>query len=438
MSNSSTRRVVVTGVGLVSPLGNSQESLWSAISSGQSGIQPIQHLPVDHLPTSFGGEARDFSGHIDDFGPLDKKLKRSIKKGLNVMCREIAMGVAAAQFALGNAQLALGDYDPDRSGTVYGSDYIMTLPEEFAAGVHECLDANGHFDFSQWGQRGMPEVAPLWLLKYLPNMPASHIAIYNDLRGPSNSITLREASANLAVGEAYWTIVRDAADTMIAGATGTRIHPLRTIHVVLQEQIANGGVEPAAACRPFDAQRTGMVLAEGAGAIVLEELESARKRGAPILAEVVGHGSSTVLDRRGVAKTDAAVENALQRAMDSAGLTCDQIGHVNAHGLATQHSDVAEAQAINRVFADSPEVPVVALKSYSGNLGAGSGMIELIASVLSLQHGTLFPVLNYEHPDPECRLAVVRSNDVKPGDSFVSANFTPHGQASAVALRRVD
>ena len=223
----SHRRVVVTGVGIVSPLGNSKESLWKALQNGQSGVGELQSISTENLPTRYGAEAREFSGHIKDFGPLDSDRKKAIRKGLKVMCREIQMGVAAAQLAMTDAGLEPGGYDSDRTGVVCGADYIMTLPEEFTEGVKNCLDEQKRFEFDRWAEDGLPKVTPLWLLKYLPNMPASHIAIYNDMRGPNNSITLREPAANLAVAEAYTTIARGSADAIIAGATGTRVHPLR-------------------------------------------------------------------------------------------------------------------------------------------------------------------------------------------------------------------
>jgi 3-oxoacyl-[acyl-carrier-protein] synthase II len=295
------------------------------------------------------------------------------------------------------------------------------------------VDESG-FHFSQWAERGLPKVAPLWLLKYLPNMPASHIAIYNDLRGPNNSITLREASANLAVAEAYCTIARGSADIMLAGATGTRIHPIRTIHVALQEQLAVNGGDPARVCRPFDLNRRGLVLGEGAGALVLEGLASARARDATILGEVVGYGSSTRVEPNGVGAGDVAVENALRQALRTSGLTPPQVGHVHAHGAATRKGDCEEAQALRRVFGDHVP-PVTAAKSFFGNLGAGSGLVELIASLLAFQHRSLFPILNYETPDPECPIRAARAGDA-PGDSFVNVNYTPQAQASAVVLKQ--
>ena len=438
MSDSPNRRVVITGVGLISPVGNSKEKLWDALTTRRSGIAPLESLPTDHFPMKSGGEAREFTGNIDDFGPLDKQTKRTIRKGQKVMCRDIEMGVAAAQLALQDAGLGPEVYDPSRTGVVYGSDYILTMPNEFAKGVKLCLDENGEFDFSHWGDKGKPEVTPLWLLKYLPNMPASHVAIYNDLRGPSNSITMREASSNLAVGEAYCTIARGNADTMLAGATGTRIHPLRTVHVALQGEIAKNGSDPGKLCRPFDLNRTGMVIGEGAGVVVLEELASAEKRGATILGEVIGHASSIAMDRNGEVHTQRAISNVLKQSLRSAGLNPDEIGHLHAHGLSTRKSDADEAQGIHDVFGSrKKQLPVVAAKSYFGNLGAGSGMVELVGSLMALNHETLFPILNYENADPDCPIFAVTTGDVPAGANFVNINITPVGQASAVVIKRL-
>lgn len=438
MPPTASRRVVITGMGLVSPLGNSKEAVWESLVAGRSGVGPLQCLPSQSLPMHFAGEARGFTGDITDFGPLEKDQFRTIRKGLKVMCREIQMGVAAAQLALHDAGLKPGSYDVDRTGVVYGTDYIMTGPDEFAEGVRSCLTPDEQFDFARWATDGMSKVTPLWLLKYLPNMPASHVAIYNDLRGPNNSITLREASANLAVAEAYSTIVRGHADIMLAGATGTRLHPVRTIHVALQEECALGDGEPGKMCRPFDLNRTGMVLGEGAGAIVVEELSNAQSRGVPILAEIVGFGSSAAASPSGGGNIRQALENVIRQALAKAQLTPEQLGHFHAHGLATRKCDEEEAAAVQAVFSSRAQpLPVTAAKSYMGNLGAASGLVELIASVLALCHGQLFPILNYETPDPRCPIHAVRCFGGPAGDSFLSVNVTPQGQASAVLARRL-
>jgi 3-oxoacyl-[acyl-carrier-protein] synthase II len=429
--------VVITGVGSISPLGSTKETLWEALSLGRSGVGPLSADLSNAVSVRVAAEAKQFTGDIDNFGPLEKDQKKAIRKGLKVMCRECQMGVAAAQLALADACLASGKVEPDRIGITFGADYMLSLPEEFSAGILQCLDAEGRFQFSRWGGEGMPKMSPLWLLKYLPNMPASHLAIYNDFRGPNNSLTLREAAANAAVGEAYQTILRDSADIMLAGATGTRLHPMKMIHAVQQEEVYQGDGNPGEASRPFDRDRHGMVLGEGAGAITLEELETAKARGATIYGEVLGAASSSVAGRHLVAQRGQAMANVLRAVLRSANVDINDIGHVHAHGLSTRTCDIEEAAAICEVFgARSRPVPVTAAKSYFGNLGAGSGMVELIASLLSLQHDYLFPVLNYTTEDPECPVAVARGNGDRPGDTFINLSVTPQGQAAAVLVRR--
>ncbi len=432
------RRVVITGLGVISPLGSTKDGLWEALLGGRSGVGPQAVLPPGILPVTFAAAAGQFRGKIDDFGPLEKEQKKAIRKALKVMCRECLMGVAAAQLALADARWAPGQTDPTRSGITFGADYMLTVADEFTEGIRQCLDGRGRFEFSRWATEGMPKMSPLWLLKYLPNMPASHLAIFNDLRGPNNSLTLREAAANAAVGEAYQTILRGSAEMMLVGATGTRLHPMKMVHAIQQEELATGDGDPTTVSRPFDRDRTGMVLGEGAGAVVLEELSAAGARGVPIYGEIVGSASSSAVGRRLLARRDQAMMGALRAVLRSAGAKPDEIGHLHAHGLSSRSCDIEEARAIEAVFGARAEpLPVTAAKSYFGNLGAGSGMVELIASLLALQNGRLFPVLNYETPDPECPVAAVTDGEVSVGGSFVNLNVTPQGQATAVMIRRV-
>jgi 3-oxoacyl-[acyl-carrier-protein] synthase II len=433
------RRVVITGMGLISPLGDTKEAFWESLAAGRSGIAPLERIPTDSLPTKHGAEARGFTGAVEDFGPLEKTLQRNIRKSLKMMCREIAMGAAAAQRALADAGFGAGGFDRDRAGVVYGMDHILTMPEEFAEGIRKCMDEEGRFQLSQWGHRGMGDVNPLWLLKYLPNMPASHVAIFNAMCGPNNSLTLREAASNAAIAESARIIARGSADVMLAGATGTRIHPIRTLHVVVQEEIApsDGALENGAGLsRPFDQNRTGMVLGEGAGAVVLESLESAQARGAEIWGEVLGFGSSTAQTPQGKGRRSEALVNAMTQALGTAGLKPGDVGHIHAHGLATRAGDLEEARAIQTVFGDAA-IPVAAAKSYFGNLGAAGGMVELIASLLSLRHNRLFRTLNYETPDAECPIPLAATADIAPGASVLNLSVTPQGQASAVLVRNV-
>lgn len=450
------RRVVITGLGVICPLGSTPAALWSALSAGESGIATISLLPPDLQPLKYAGEARQFTGEIDDFGPLEKERKKAIKKGLKVMCRETRMAVAAAQLALADAGFTDAPADPETSGVVLGSDYMLTMPEDYEGGIKKCADT-GEFQFTRWGEEGLDQMTPLWMLKYLPNMPASHIAIYNDLRGPNNSLTMREAASNLAIGEAFRTIQRGHASAMVAGATGTRVLPMQAIHALQTEQMAAENCDPAKASRPFDKNRTGMVAGEGAGMVVLEELSAAKARGATIYAEVIGLGSSNVAGgaagsaaRAGElpaphsiqqlrGKCDVALARAMRAALRDADRTPADIGHINAHGLSTSERDADEARAIREVFgAATNKAPVAALKSYFGNLGAGSGTVELIASVLALREGRLPRVLNYEMPDPDCALAVVRDDNTPAGRSFLNLSVTPQGQASVLAVAAAD
>jgi 3-oxoacyl-[acyl-carrier-protein] synthase II len=430
------RRVVITGMGVVCPLGLTLDDLWSALLEGRSGVGPLESFSSAGLPLQHAAEARGFTGDIDNFGPLEGERKKAIRKGLKVMCRESQMAVAAAQRALHHSGL-LGQagVQPERFGCVFGSDYMLTLPEDFTASVSRCRGENGDFDFHRWASDGMPQLTPLWLLKYLPNMPASHIAIYNDLRGPSNSLTLREASGHLAVGEAVVTIQRGAADIMVAGATGTRVHPMKTVHALQSEQVALGDGDPTCWSRPFDRSRKGMVLGEGAAVLILEEREHALARSATIHGEVIGHAARNAGAAGGVGLKQRALALAMRRALDMAGLAPGDVSHIHAHGAGTTVGDRDEAAAMHEVLGrDAETIPTVAAKSHFGNLGGGSGLVECVASLLATRHGELFPLLNYETPDPDCRIRAARRGDPA-GEVFLSSAVTPQGQAGSVLIR---
>ncbi len=433
MDTRSSRRVVITGLGVVSPLGNDPDVLLQALRAGASGIGPLTQVPQGVMCIDYGAEASEFTGDISNYGPLDKKLQRTIRKGSKVMCREIEMGVAVAQLALHDAGLEEDARDRDRTGVIYGCDYIMSLPEEFSTGIRKCLDERGEFVFEQWGQQGKPEVNPLWLLKYLPNMPASHIAIYNDLRGPNNSITVREASAGAALAEAYSTINRGHADVLVVGSTGSRIHPLRTLHASLQEKLADNRDDPTTMSRPFDESRDGSVLGEGAAAMICETLEHAEKRGAKILGEVVGYASSAVGPGAGDKFLKQAFLNVLRGALGDADPA--SVGHIHAHGLGTQPCDQQEAEAIAELFGDpKSQPPVTTAKGNIGNLGAGGGMVEIVASLRALG-GKLFPIRNLAKLDAGCPINACVDHDTPAGDEFLSVNITPQGQASGIRVR---
>ncbi len=430
--------VVITGLGVISPLGNSPETLLQGLREGRSGIGEFTQIPTDAYCVSHGAEAREFTGDISDYGPLEKSMQRTIKKGSKVMCREIEMGVASAQLALNHAGFHPDQFDRDRTGVLFGSDYIMSLPEEYAEGIAACIE-DGKFQFSKWGQLGLPEVNPLWLLKYLPNMPASHIAIYNDLRGPNNSLTLREASSCAAIAEATSTILRGHADALVVGATGCRVHPLRTLHASMQEALAADRDDATEMSRPFDASRDGSVLGEGAASMMFESRDHAEARGANILGEVIGYGSSAAGESAGARPIQIAIANALRAAIRSAtaaGQGDTPIGHIHAHGLADIDIDRDEAAAIAEVFGDvQAQPPVTTAKGHFGNLGAGGGMVEIIGSLMCLG-SELFAIRNLQSLAEDCPIRAVTNSNTAAGDSFISVNVTPQGQAAAVWIRR--
>lgn len=437
--NTQPRRAVITGIGLVCPLGSSPDALWEGLVARRSAVAEIDWLGDQNERTvvRFAAEARQFRGEIDEFGALDPQRKKAIRKGLKVMCRECQMGVAAAQMALEDAGLVPSALDPDRSGVSFGSDHMITMPDDFVEAVRACLNESGRFEFARWAASGLPKMSPLWLLKYLPNMPASHLTIYNDLRGPNNSLTLREISSHAAIGDALHAIRRGVADVMVAGATGSRVHPLKLVHAAQQEELASTEGDPAAASRPFDLGRTGMVLGEGAGAVVVEEASRAAARGATIHGEIVASAVGVAVRRPLTADRRRAAAHVLDAVLREAGMRPEDVGHLHAHGLSTRRGDVEEAQAVADVFGSVVRrIPVVAAKANFGNLGAGSGAVELAASLMALRRGNLFPVLNFNRPDPECPVAPVVDDSTPAGDAFISLSITPQGQAAAVLIRR--
>ncbi len=422
-------------MGVASPLGSSLSSLWEGVTSGQSGVVRLNEVLGAKFPFPFGGVVPSFQGVIEDFELEDPSQKKMIRKGLKLMCREIQLGVAAAQSALKHAGLCVGDFDPVRFGVSFGSDHIVTDPHDLLAAYRICQNGKPQISLAEWGLRGMSQITPLWLLKYLPNMPASHIAIYNDLRGPNNSLTLREVSGNVALGEASATIRRGAADRMLVGATGSALGLLRAVQTSFLGEIARDGDDPAAASRPFHRDRKGMVPGEGSGALVLEDYDLATGRNATVYGEVVGSGVRCVATRQGVGQIRCALGHAMAAALKSAALSPRDIGHIHAHGLSTQWGDREEALAIQDVLGpDAIRIPVVAAKANFGNLGAAGGVVELVTSLLAARHGSLFPIRNLSEPDPALPLGYVRHPGVPAGRSTLNLNFTPSGQAAAVLI----
>ncbi|MHC4406575.1 MAG: beta-ketoacyl-[acyl-carrier-protein] synthase family protein [Planctomycetota bacterium] len=414
------REVVITGVGVVSPIGIGHEPFWASLCEGRSGITALDLFNGEDLPVTFGGPV------------VDLHAERHVRprKSLKVMSREIRLAYVAADLACGHAELESGGMDPERLGVAFGADLLPCDLSEMISAYRQCI-VDGRFDFNLWGKRAMAEMHPLWMLKYLPNMPACHIGIARDARGPNNSLTLREVSSLSAMGEAAQVILRGQADAMIAGGTSSRLHPgVWSRHKLYHP--SQRGDDPTRACRPFDADRDGMVHGEGAAAFVLEERQHALARGAKPLARVAGFASAFEPRRRGQALRGDSIRAAIRRVLHHAGLQATDVGHVNAHGVSTRFDDELEAQAVHDTLGD---VSVTAPKSYFGNAAAGSGALEAAVSVLALHHGLVPATLNYERPDPACPVNVIRGRLMEvTSRTALALNHSPQGQAVAMVF----
>lgn len=427
--SSSLPRVVVTGVGVVSPIGIGTSSFWERLISGTSGIDTLSAFSANGLPSKLAAEVRDFD-------PLEHIYQR---KFLKVMSRDIQLGVAGASMAMKDSGLSRGSVDPERLGVEFGAGHISTTPEELAdAAQHLQQVANGVGLNSSWAEDGLGQIAPLWLLKQLPNMPACHVAIEHDARGPNNTITSCESSALLALAEGVRAIERGAADAMIVGACSSYIHPLEIARLNLYESLSRGET-PREACRPFDLHRDGTVAGEGAAAFVLERYEHAISRGAPIYCEILGVGAGC--DGRDPANRSSGLglARAIQSALRQSNLTPRDLGHINAHGKGTRRDDIAEARAYSTALGMVAEtIPVTALKSYFGHFDAGAGAVELAGSLLAMRHGQLPMTLNYRTPDPMCPLNIVRGEPLKIVNGVaLSVNRTRMGQSAAAVIRAI-
>jgi 3-oxoacyl-[acyl-carrier-protein] synthase II len=391
---SSPREVVITGMGAVSPIGIGVEAVQQAFASGQSGVRRLQMFDTAEFPIRIGAEVIDF----------DPKQFVTPRKSLKVMSRGIQLAFAAAHMASQQAGVPTSGVSPDRLGVVFGADMIQIDPEELVDAFRTCT-IDGKFDFTRWDEQATGEMYPLWMLKYLPNMPACHVAIAHDARGPNNTIVLAEASSLIAIAEGSRVIERGHADVMIVGGTGSRLHPLswafRDNYVLHSRRSDN----PASISRPFDAERDGMVYGEGAASFILESREHAQARGATVLGRILNSATAYEACTPGKPFEGRAIRTAIRQSLRGAKLEPADVGHVNAHGLSTVEHDRAEALAIRDTLGD---VPVTAPKSFFGNLGAGSGAVELMASLLAFQTGLVPHTLNYEHVDPRCPINVVR------------------------------
>ena len=415
--------VLITGIGIVSPIGIGRDAVRSAVESKTSGIVAIDNFASAGWLAPFGGQVTDF----------DAKQYVKPRKSLKVMAHEIQMAFAAAELAVADAGLEEDSLDPERAGVVLGAGSMYCDLEELVDAYRSCT-TDGEFDFSKWGEGATRELFPLWMLKYLPNMPACHIGIRHDARGPTNTIANGEVSSLLSLGEATQVIRRGHADVMFVGGVSTR---LSITDLVWHggARMAQGDQPPATLCRPFEANRSGMVVGEGTAVMILESRTHAERRGATPLARVLSIASRSCTPNRRYDPPTPAIEQALQVALERAAVKPSELAHINAHGLSTLEDDPAEAAAIASVL-DGADVPVTAPKSYIGNLGAGGGAVELAISLLFARDGFVPPTLNHEQTDPACPIRVAAELESSDRPYFAALNHTNTGQAVATVLAR--
>lgn len=412
--------VVITGMGITCPIGVGAEAVWASIERGRSGVRAVPELALAGAPIPIAGDVADF----------DPKEWVKPRKSLKVMSRETQLGFAAAEMAWANAKLEGAGVDPERLGVTCGSNMFCPEVPELAAACHASDAGGGKFDFSRWGNLGLREVFPLWLLKYLPNMAPAHVSIVHDARGPSNSIVAGDISGLLAIIEAADVVARGHADVMLAGGASSTIGWMDVLWHNCARQSRRVD-EPERACRPFDADRDGWVAGEGAAIFVLETAGHARARGAEPLARIAGYGRRYEPSIDSYQPTGRGIQQAIIAALQMADAKPTDIGHVNAHGLSTELDDRIEADAIRQSLGD---VPVTAPKSLFGNVGAGSGAVELAMSLLSFEKGLVPPTLNYDTPDPKCPVNVVTELSPLRTSSALVLNHRTTGQAVSLLV----
>jgi 3-oxoacyl-[acyl-carrier-protein] synthase II len=378
------RRVVITGLGTVNPLAADVPGFWHALSAGRSGVGLIELFDTSAFKVHFGGEVKNFSPEP----VLDRKTARHTDR-----FAQFAL-VAAAQ-AVKDSGLELGREDPYRCGVVLGSGI---------GGLNEFEDQHGRYR-----DAGPGKISPFVIPKMIPNAAAGNISIHFGLCGPNTAVSTACASAAHALGDALRAVQWDYADVMLAGGSEAAITPMGLGGFISARALSERNDDPQAASRPFDKDRDGFVLSEGAGVVVLEELEHARRRGATVYAELLGCGSTS--DAHHITAphpcgTGAA--QAMRLALRDAQINPEDVQYINAHGTSTELGDAAETQAVKEVFGGhARKLAMSSTKSMIGHLLGASGGVELIATLLAIKHSVIHPTINYHTPDPACDLDYV-------------------------------
>ncbi|MCS6288397.1 MAG: beta-ketoacyl-ACP synthase II [Nitrospira sp.] len=415
MHDRPARRVVVTGLGLVTPLGTGVEKTWKALCAGESGIGRITRFD----PTGY--DAR-IAGEVKDFDPAQFIEKKEIKK----MDTFIHYAVGASQLAVDDAKLKVAPEEATRVGVYIGS------------GIGGLGSIEHYHDVLR--EKGPGRVSPFFIPMTIINLASGQVAIRVGAKGPNSCAVTACATGNHCIGDAYRLIQRDDADVMIAGGAEAAITPLGVAGFASAKALSFRNDDPTKASRPFDKDRDGFVLGEGAGVVVLEELEHARARGVRIYAEVIGYAMNS--DAYHITAPPEEGEGAvrcMEMALKDAGVAKADIGYINAHGTSTM-ADAIETKAIKHVFGEQAyRIPVSSTKSMTGHLLGAAGGIEAVFSILALHHGMLPPTINLDHPDPACDLDYV-PNSARPVQTQVvlSNSFGFGGVNACLLFRRCD
>ena len=433
-------RVVITGVGAVTPLGNTSAELWEGLCAGRCGIERIQAFEPSGFTCRIAGEVKNFK--IRDYIP------KALRKNTKLMSRDIELSIAAAKEAFVDAGIitkADGEgqvnLDSQRTAIILGAGLISCDLVELAPAIAASV-TDGKFDIRKWGKDGLELVTPLWLLKYLPNMLACHIGIIHDIQGPSNTITCAEASGLLAISEARDIIARRDSDAALTGAAEAKVNPIVMIRQMLLERATSEyNDKPHQACRPFDADAKGSVFGEGAGLLVLESLETAKARGAKVHAEIVGAGESNNLNAayEHLEADGKGLQLAIEQALTEAQVKPEELDLVIPHGTSIAADDLAESKALESVLGDAvTDVPVLPTKSMVSNTGAASGTIDIIAAIHAMRDGKIPAGLNCDKKTDGCNLNIVTEAIEKDVRCVLCCSYTYGGQTAAIILKKYE
>jgi 3-oxoacyl-[acyl-carrier-protein] synthase II len=441
------RRVVITGLGVATPIGIGIDTVWEGLLAKRCGLKRIAAFDASGLASDIGGEVPDFK--MTDYVP------KSYRKSVKVMSRDIEVALVCAYEAVRNAGLktkcliergeAEGspNIDSARFGANIGAGLICADLNELAGALATAQEPSGQFSLVRWGREGMENLTPLWLLKFLPNMLACHVTIVHDAQAPSNTITCGEASSHLAIGEGFRTIARGAADVCICGGAESKINPMGVARQQLLGRLATRhDGDGTHACRPFAADRDGIVPSEGGGLVILESLEHALARGARIYAELAGFGASANMHSwRQPDPQGQGIAHAIRAALKDAECAPEQVDLIGAFGAGTVGHDASESAAWRALLGEQlSKVPALAIKGSIGNNGAGSGAIEFAVLSMALHQKTVPPSLNTTPRDPKCGLRFVQNDPIDARiDAAVSVAYAlGGGQNAALVIKRFE